>query len=198
MKNRTRALILICFSLLCAGLVYIFVISSFNPLPRVIDHTINTRSEKFPEVETESLSVQQRNILKFAKQEFDQQPDPTKYSNGMKEAWCADFVSWIYKEAGLQFNNPNSGSWRIPGTITLRDYYESLGRFRAKEEYSPKVGDLMFYDNPSAFGQHVNIVVKTNDEGSVTTVGGNEPGGIRVLTHERHNELGFLGYGVLD
>lgn len=55
----------------------------------------------------------------------------------------------------------------------------------------------MLYDNPSPFGQHVNIVLSVNNDGSITTVGGNEPGGIRVKTHVAHTKPGFVGYGIL-
>ncbi len=54
----------------------------------------------------------------------------------------------------------------------------------------------MLYDNPSPFGQHTNIIIK-NEGGMITTVGGNEPGGIRVFRHESPDQAGFIGYGVL-
>ena len=53
----------------------------------------------------------------------------------------------------------------------------------------------MLYDNPSPFGQHTNIVIE-NDNGVVTTIGGNEPGGIRIVKHEKPDTVGFIGYGV--
>jgi hypothetical protein len=53
----------------------------------------------------------------------------------------------------------------------------------------------MIYDNPSPFGQHTNIVIE-NTDGIVTTIGGNEPGGIRIIKHTTPDGLGFIGYGV--
>jgi len=53
----------------------------------------------------------------------------------------------------------------------------------------------MLYDNPSPFGQHTNIVID-NDSGIVTTIGGNEPGGIRIVKHVKPDTIGFIGYGV--
>lgn len=153
--------------------------------------------QAFPRVNPDSLSEDQKKLVEILKREYELNPQGTKYSEGIEEAWCADFVSWVYKEAGMPFTNPHSGSWRIPGTYTLREYYESNKRFKSADSgYAPKVGDLMLYDNPSPFGQHVNIVI-ANDDGTVTTIGGNEPGGIRILTHAKPDAHGFIGYGVL-
>ncbi len=55
----------------------------------------------------------------------------------------------------------------------------------------------MLYDNPSPFGQHTNIVIK-NESGIVTTIGGNEPGGIRIVEHATKDTAGFIGYGVFS
>ena len=151
---------------------------------------------QIPEINTASLSADQQKVVNILKEEYEHQPDGTKYSEGVNEAWCADFVSWVFNKAGVPLSNPNSGSWRIPGTYTLREYYEQVGRFKSADSgYEPKVGDIMLYDNPSPFGQHTNIVIK-NDNGIVTTIGGNEPGGIRVVKHDTVEGAGFIGYGV--
>ncbi len=154
-------------------------------------------SASFPAIDTSQLTPAQQKIVLILKQEFDTQPGGTKYSQGVTEPWCADFASWVYKEANVPFKNPNSGSWRIPGVYTLQEYLQSVGKVRlANSGYTPKVGDLMLYDNPSPFGQHTNIVLK-NDNGVITTIGGNEPGGIRVFVHTDPDNAGFIGYGVL-
>lgn len=186
-----------CFVILVTSSLIIFN-SRFNPIPQIIGSTIAVeKSEPFPAVDTSELSPVQSKIITLLKQEYKLQPDGTKYSEGIKEAWCANFVSWILKEAGQPLSNPNSGSWRVPGTFTLREYYEATGRFKsASSGYSPKVGDIMLYDNPSPFGQHTNMVIK-NEGGVITTVGGNEPGGIRVYKHTQPDGAGFIGYGVL-
>lgn len=172
--------------------------SRFNLLPQLVASHLPDKSEKYPDLALDSLTPLQRKIIDITKSEFQSQPDYTKYSEGNREAWCADFVSWVYKTAGVSFTNPNSDSWRIPGTYTLRDYLAGEGRLRSENSnYSPKTGDLMLYDNPNSFGQHVNIVLRVNKDGSITTIGGNEPGGIRVKTHRANGESGFVGYGVL-
>lgn len=193
-------IILLCALCIIILAVCILVISKsrFNPIPQIVSSTIAVeKSQSFPQINTSELSPVQSKIATLLKQEYELQPDSTRYSEGIKEAWCADFVSWILKEAGQPLKNPNSGSWRIPGTFTLREYYETSGKFKSTDSgYTPKVGDIMLYDNPSPFGQHTNMVIK-NDNGVITTVGGNEPGGIRVYEHAQPDGAGFIGYGVL-
>ncbi len=174
----------------------LFAQSRLNIFPQLVSSTLS-KSEpvSFPEIDTASLTPDQQKVVEILKQEYALQPAGTKYAEGIEEAWCADFVSWTFNEAGVPLSNPNSGHWRIPGTFTLREYYEANEKFiPADAEYSPKVGDIMLYDNPSSFGQHTNIVIK-NDDGVVTTIGGNEPGGIRIVEHAHPEGVGFIGYG---
>lgn len=150
----------------------------------------------FPKIDETNLSETQKKVVALTKQEHAAQVEYTKYSEGNKEAWCADFASWIMKEAGVSYKNPNSGHWRIPGTLTLREYYEKEGRFKPVDsDYMPKVGDVILYDGAGWFGQHVNIVL-AYENGKVTTVGGNEAGKVRVQTRPLGGE-GTVGYGVL-
>lgn len=171
--------------------------SRFNVIPQLVEsYTGKNEAVAFPDIKEDNLSVAQQKVLDILRAEYKQQPGGKKYSEGVQEAWCADFVSWVFNQAGVPLKNPNTGYWRIPGTYTLRDYYEQAGKFKAAQSgYSPKVGDVMLYDNPSPFGQHVNIVIK-NDHGVITTIGGNEPGGIRIVEHKEADSAGFIGYGI--
>lgn len=175
-----------------------FSMSRFNPVPQVIHSTVAPQqTEQFPAVDMASLDARQQKIVSLTRQEFQAQPAGTKYSEGVKEPWCADFVSWIMKQADAPLSNPNSGSWRIPGTYTLREYYQSAGKFHAAgTDYQPKIGDIMLYDNPNSFGQHTNIILEIQAD-AITTVGGNEGGSIHVRTHSAMREPGFVGYGAL-
>jgi hypothetical protein len=195
-KTNIRFIVIIAICIACLGTVYVFARSRFNPLPQIADTLINTQRPDFPQSNAE-LNPTQAKIVALLKQEYEANPPGTKYSQGSNEAWCANFVSWIYKEAGVSLVNPNSGSWRIPGTFTLREYYQSINKFHAADSgYSPKVGDIMLYDNPSSFGQHTNIIIALNGN-NVTTIGGNEPGGIRIVENRNPNQAGFVGFGEL-
>lgn len=171
--------------------------TKFNTPSQIITRqtAVNSRTA-FPKIDESQLSDDQQQVVSILRSEYSSNPEGTKYSESVNEAWCADFVSWVFNQAGRPLKNPHSGSWRIPGTFTLREYYESIGKLRLAETgYSPKVGDIMLYDNPSPFGQHTNIVI-INDDGVITTIGGNEPGGIRIVKHAKKDDVGFIGYGV--
>ena len=150
----------------------------------------------FPDIDTANLSPTRQKIISLAKTEFKAQPAGAKFSQGAEEAWCANFVSWIMYQAGAPLKNPHTGGWRIPGTFTLREYYEATGRFKsANSDYQPLPGDAAIYRNSPVFGDHTNIVLK-NDNGVLTTVGGNEANRIRVFVNRDKQYDGLLGYGV--
>lgn len=150
----------------------------------------------FPDIATTNLSPTRQKIISLAKTEFEAQSAGTKFSQGAKEPWCANFVSYIMNQAGAPLKNPHTGGWRIPGTFTLREYYQAAGRFKsADSDYQPRPGDVAIYRNSPVFGDHTNIVLK-NDNGVLTTVGGNEMNRIRVFTNRDKQYDGLLGYGV--
>jgi hypothetical protein len=86
-------------------------------------------------------------------------PNYFKYSDNHVEAWCADFVSWVYGTAG--YNVP-----RIPGAAAIGDYFKDhpnefvwIDNPKASQI---KPDDVVLYgnvpkaDSPSGF--HVGIV----------------------------------------
>ncbi|WP_032403967.1 CHAP domain-containing protein [Rhodococcoides fascians] len=153
-------------------------------------------TEAFPEVNTGELTADQARVVELLRTEHEQQRPGTFYAEGVDEAWCADFVSWIMKEADMPLSNPNSGSWRIPGVYTLQEYYQEQGRFEAVGGYTPSVGDVVLYDNSSWIGQHTNVIVAVDGDEAIT-VGGNEAGKIRVHTLHYGSDSGVVGFGRL-
>ncbi|GAB10208.1 hypothetical protein GOARA_053_00340 [Gordonia araii NBRC 100433] len=150
----------------------------------------------FPLVDDAALTPVQRRVIAVLRQQYDHPRPGEHYAEGVTEPWCADFVSWTMREAGVVLSNPNSGSWRIPGVATLTDYYRSVGRF-AGPAYRPRIGDTVLYAPTSRFGQHTNIVVGIDGD-EVTTVGGNEPPtSISVNRFDRGEITGLVGYGRL-
>ncbi|MFD8250436.1 CHAP domain-containing protein [Nocardia sp. NPDC059691] len=155
------------------------------------------RLTEFPALDRSALDAAQAGIVAVAEREFADPGAGTKYAEGAEEAWCADFVSWVLREAGVPLANPNSGSWRIPGVYTLREYYESVGRFvPSGSNYRPRTGDVLLYGEPSPFGQHTNIVLRV-EGGQVTTIGGNEYGAVRIHRFVLGDITGVVGFGRL-
>lgn len=151
----------------------------------------------FPAVDTAALSAEQATVVHLLEDEHRTQRPGTFYSEGVEEQWCADFVSWIMREAGMPLSNPHSGYWRIPGVYTLQEYYDQHDRFESVESgYRPEVGDVVLYENTAGFGQHTNIVVAVDGDEAIT-VGGNEFGRIRVHTLEWSDDSAVVGFGRL-
>ncbi|WP_067467671.1 CHAP domain-containing protein [Nocardia amamiensis] len=158
---------------------------------------VGERLTEFPALDRSALDPTQAGIVAVAEREFGDPGAGTKYAEGVDEAWCADFVSWVLREAGAPLANPHSGSWRIPGVYTLQEYYESTGRFvPIGSEYQPRTGDVLLYRESSPFGQHTNIVLRA-DAGQVTTIGGNEFGQVRIHRFTLADVPGVVGLGRL-
>lgn len=199
-RYRILSLSIIIGSILLVLAAALFVTSRFNTVPSLLYAAGQSGENKsaFPaDIDQAQLTDTQQKLIALLKVEYETQPDGTKYAQGAVEPWCADFVSWIMKEAGEPLVNPHTGGWRIPGTYTLREYYQREGRFEpVTAVYQPQMGDIVLYDNPSPRGQHTNFVLK-NEDGILTTIGGNEAGKIRIQTINPDDDPGLLGYGRL-
>ncbi|MEV0295296.1 CHAP domain-containing protein [Nocardia sp. NPDC050710] len=150
---------------------------------------------EFPAIDRSTLDPAQVRLVSVLEREFAAPGDGTDYAEGVREPWCADFVSWAMREAGVPLANPNSGSWRIPGVYTLEEYYRSVDRFAVIDAgYRPRTGDVLLYSENSPFTQHTNIVL-TVDDGVVTTIGGNEFGEVRIHRFALAEIPGVVGIG---
>ncbi len=120
-----------------------------------------------------------------------------KYSaafNHNNVEWCAYFISWCAKEAGISESiinrqgiaSPFSGYFNIPNT-------------HGKSDYFPKPGDLVFY-GPNSKGDHYHVgLVETVNKstGYITTIEGNTNSsgsstGNIVYRHTRHYQYSSI------
>lgn len=77
------------------------------------------------------------------------------YTDGAAyEEWCADFVSYIYKESGYPFTQGETNGWdeNNANNIINMGFTEHL----ASSGYIPKTGDIAFFNYN---GGHVEIVI---------------------------------------
>lgn len=159
----------------------------------------------FPALDTSSFTATQQKMLTIMKAEYAKEPvsfDETvlDYTEGFKESWCADFVSWVRIEAGKPFINPETGYWRIPGVQSLRDYYASSDAYHFIGTYTPKFGDVAFYFGETPDGtnrEHVAFVLAVQGD-TLITLGGNETSkGILQLRSNKlaEGERGLSGFG---
>lgn len=86
------------------------------------------------------------------------------------EPWCADFVSWAWKRAGVPIGFGGNGSDYVP---ELMAWARFSGKWRwARSGYTPRTGDLIVYRSGGSRYGHVGLVVKVT-RGRVHTVEGN-------------------------
>ena len=202
--SRSRLILLLCV-LCCVGLSVGY--TSRNAIQGEVMQVQARRQPKaassFPVIDTTNFAPLQLALLTQLKTEYSKKPVSfdaavLQYTQGVKEPWCADFVSWHMKELGKPFINPYSGSWRIPGVYTLREYFQSEGHWQIAGDYIPKFGDVAIYARSPA-QSHTNIVLSVDTKRqTMQTIGGNEEGRVRIKTksylppHE-----GLVGFGTM-
>lgn len=71
------------------------------------------------------------------------------------EEWCADFISYVYKEAGAPFKQGERNGWDEYNANDIR--YMGFNYHPADSQYVPRAGDVAFFDYS---GGHVEIVIK--------------------------------------
>ena len=105
-----------------------------------------------------------------------------KYSS-YSNAWCADFVSWCARQAGVD---------SIPSTASCYSMYNSMIANGCQEVASPQKGDIVFFFCNSCTGTaniwcHVGIMINSS-----TSIDGNYSG--KVSYDNSYSHYGSLGY----
>ncbi len=91
------------------------------------------------------------------------------YGVNYKMQWCCVFLSWIADENGLMDEYiPRFASVKVGSR-----YFESKNQLKLASKYTPKPGDIVFFDYPSDYLiDHVGLVEKV-ENGIVYTIEGN-------------------------
>ena len=105
-----------------------------------------------------------------------------KYSS-YANAWCADFVSWCARQAGVD---------SIPSTASCYSMYNGMKANGCQEVSSPQRGDIVFFFCNNCSGTsniwcHVGIMVNSS-----TSIDGNYSG--KVSYDNSYSHYGSLGY----
>lgn len=94
----------------------------------------------------------------------------TKYGKFTKhdfQPWCGSFIMWCAKQAGFS-KMPN-----VVYTPSGAEAFKGKGAWSNAETAKPALGDIAFFSFTGKGIEHVGIVVKVNDDGTVTCVEGN-------------------------
>lgn len=208
-KHHLSKILIIALSILTVIVVLSTLALIF--VPKIAFNAQSVVNKEFPDYNANSqISESRKTLLGIVKTEWetavvnessfnilDPYANGVKYAEENREPWCADFVSWVYQEAGRPFQNPNNGGWRIPGIYTLKEYLDEKGAWRDAGNYIPTPGDIIVY-NGGLFGGHTNLVIDVDGD-NVTTVGGNENGVIMMRTYNyTDSQYGIWGFGDFD
>lgn len=108
--------------------------------------------------------------------------------------WCATFISFCLSYAGI----PAEAFPYDSGTVNWVAALINRDLFKNRTEYSPKPGDLVFFDWEEDYrADHVGIVCIVDEAtGKITTVEANRSKSVEL--YEYGPEYGYImGYGVL-
>jgi hypothetical protein len=126
------------------------------------------------------------------------------YTAGHAEPWCADFVSWVYKETGHRLSGGASGGWRIPAVINLAQWFKDHGVWHTRAATSdvPQPGDMVHFNWNSckscSENNHAGLVEKVVGS-TLYTIEGNSSDRVsrRTYTGYRSNS-NIIGWGRLN
>ncbi len=99
------------------------------------------------------------------------------------EAWCSEFVSWVYKAAGYPLSGGSQGGWMIKDSVSLRTWFQKQSEWVAKgsaswSTFTPEPGDFIRYNNSS--GGHSGMVREVSGT-TLLTVEGNVNNKVMLL-----------------
>jgi hypothetical protein len=101
--------------------------------------------------------------------------------------WCAYFVSWACRQAGVPIGPHGQGSGSVDA---LYAWAQQAGRAHpASSGYGPKPGDLI------VFHEHIGIVERVLPGGRIQTIEGNSSDRVSRRTHGRGDAIGFISTG---
>ncbi len=165
----------------------------FTPAPRP---PVSLDPTPRPPVVSGSEAEQRQRILELAQGEVgtletgDNGGDVLKYPNYFgrgREKYCADFVSWVFSQAGIPLDQYNCES--------LKNHLIQNGQWKGRS--NPQPGDLVLFDfNGDGTADHVGIVKSVNADGTITTIEGNTSGEGGQGVHEKRRAMDHVvGFG---
>ena len=122
------------------------------------------------------------------------------FTNGRKEAWCADFVTHVVKEAYRENGKQIPSGFGSASVETLRQWGQNNNCYLKTENSSDKssliaqnvkAGDVVIFKNGIS---HTGIVTKVNSDGSFQTIEGNTSNKVAYRNYSANNSKisGFI------
>ncbi len=115
--------------------------------------------------------------------------------------WCSDFVSWVYRVAGIPFTGGYQGGWLVPTNAAIQRWYEAHGAWVSRDTpdfatYEPQPGDYLRVTT-NRWGH--SAIVDHVEGDTLYTIEGNARGVVRRnrYRHFRDNER-LAGFGRVE
>ncbi|MCW2927947.1 MAG: hypothetical protein JWM86_1915 [Thermoleophilia bacterium] len=108
------------------------------------------------------------------------------------EPWCADFASYVWKQAGVPFGKGGKGE---DYTVAMIAHAKANGTWTDRAKATPKPGDLVLIDwERGSSVDHVAVVTKVDPDGTVHTIGGNESDAVKESSYKQGDTrmMGFI------
>jgi hypothetical protein len=118
--------------------------------------------------------------------------------------WCSDFVSWVYRAAGLPFTGGYEGGWMLRNNAAIRAWFERRGAWVGRGNppagaagfgtFTPRAGD---YVRISTSTWNHSAIVRYVEGSTLHLVEGNAGGHVRLTRYRRWREdPRFEGFGM--
>jgi len=118
---------------------------------------------------------------------------PGYRQNRGPEPWCADFTSYVYKQAGKPLGPEGKGFAYVP---YMKNWLKDSGQWKdVNSGYKPQAGDIVVFDWDGGNPDHVGIVESVNPNGTINTIEGNTN---NALQRRTRNTSTIEGYGHLN
>jgi hypothetical protein len=96
--------------------------------------------------------------------------------------WCAYFVSWAARQAGVPIGEQGQGFGRVDDVLA---WAQRTNRVVS----APQPGDLIVWD------EHIGLVESVAPDGTVTTIEGNSSDQVKRNTHPAGSALAYVRLG---
>jgi CHAP domain len=98
--------------------------------------------------------------------------------------WCAYFVSWLARQAGVPVGDHGQGFGSVDA---LYAWAQKSGRaVPASSGQNPKPGDLIVWD------EHIGMVESVRPDGSIQTIEGNSSDRVSRRVHPKGDAIGYV------
>lgn len=114
--------------------------------------------------------------------------------------WCSDFVSWVYRAAGVPFTGGYEGGWLLTNNAAIRRWFERRGAWLDRthpgyRSFTPQPGDYVRVSTPT-WGH--SAIVRAVEGDTLHAIEGNARGRVHLVRYRRFRDHERIeGFGLL-